>query len=89
MMSMTFKMVSLVLLVLCIGMAIEQSQTYMLDYGYGSVYGYGGYGYPYGGWYGKRQAGFGPSAGGASGNGGTFGNAGGVNGYGGAQRQQF
>uniref|UniRef100_A0A914H7T8 Uncharacterized protein n=1 Tax=Globodera rostochiensis TaxID=31243 RepID=A0A914H7T8_GLORO len=41
-----------VLLVLCIGVAIEQSQTYML--GYGSVYGYG---YPYGGWYGKRQAG--------------------------------
>uniref|UniRef100_A0A914HWY0 Uncharacterized protein n=1 Tax=Globodera rostochiensis TaxID=31243 RepID=A0A914HWY0_GLORO len=74
--SLTFKMVSLVLLVLCIGVAIEQSQTYML--GYGSVYGYG---YPYGGWYGKRQAGFGPSAGGAGGNGGTFGHAGGVNAY--------
>uniref|UniRef100_A0A914I2C3 Uncharacterized protein n=1 Tax=Globodera rostochiensis TaxID=31243 RepID=A0A914I2C3_GLORO len=70
--SMTFKMVSLVLLVLCIGMAIEQSQTYMLGYGYG-------YGYPYGGWYGKRQAGFGSSAGSGGGNGGTFGNAGGLN----------
>uniref|UniRef100_A0A183C9G2 Glycine-rich cell wall structural protein n=1 Tax=Globodera pallida TaxID=36090 RepID=A0A183C9G2_GLOPA len=66
-------------------MAIEQSQTYMLGYG-----GYG-YGYPYGGWYGKRQAGFGPSAaGGAVGNGGTFGNAGGLNGYGGgAQPNTF
>uniref|UniRef100_A0A914I0N1 Uncharacterized protein n=1 Tax=Globodera rostochiensis TaxID=31243 RepID=A0A914I0N1_GLORO len=79
--SMTFKMVSLVLLVLCIGMAIEQSQTYMLGYGYG---------YPYGGWYGKRQAGFGPSAGSGGGNGGTFGNAGGLNGYGGgAQPNTF
>uniref|UniRef100_A0A914I2E9 Uncharacterized protein n=1 Tax=Globodera rostochiensis TaxID=31243 RepID=A0A914I2E9_GLORO len=70
----TIKIVSFVLLVLCIGMAIEQSQAYWWGYGYGSAYGPAyGYAYPYG-WYGKRQAGFGPSAaaGGADANVGTL-----------------
>ncbi|KAL3070560.1 hypothetical protein niasHT_032350 [Heterodera trifolii] len=64
--SSSIKLVSLFLFVLCIGMAIEQTQAY---------YGWGGYGYAYPyAFYGKRQAGFGPSA-----NVGTFGGSGGGN----------
>ncbi|KAL3076215.1 hypothetical protein niasHT_038352 [Heterodera trifolii] len=66
--SSTIKIFSLFLLVLCIGLAVEQSQAYWGGYGYG-------YAYPYGGWYGKRQAGFGPSV-----SVGTFGGDGNANG---------
>ncbi|KAL3089927.1 hypothetical protein niasHT_028920 [Heterodera trifolii] len=71
--SSAIKLVSLFLLILCIGMAIEQTQAYYGWAGYG-------YGYPYG-FYGKRQAGFGPSA-----NVGTFGGAGEENANGRGQR---
>ncbi|KAL3116441.1 hypothetical protein niasHT_006888 [Heterodera trifolii] len=69
--SLTIKMASLFLLALCIGIAIEQTQAF---YGWGAY----DYAYPYGGWYGKRQAGFGPSA-----SVGTFGNGRGGNANGG------
>ncbi|KAL3118170.1 hypothetical protein niasHT_006469 [Heterodera trifolii] len=75
--SSSIKIVSLFLLVLCIGNAIEQTQSY-----WWGVYNYA---YPSYVWYGKRQAGFGPSAN----DDGTFGRGGSENANDGAAQNNY
>ncbi|KAL3118179.1 hypothetical protein niasHT_006478 [Heterodera trifolii] len=74
----SIKIVSLFLLILCIGIAIEQTHAYWWGV-------YNNYAYPSYVWYGKRQAGFGPSAN----VGGTFGSGGSENANDGAAQNNY